>query len=478
MGLGNWARREWTDAKEAAREIWHFTRTHDWKRSARSSFKRKYWLWWFVGIILVVAVVLLAIFRDKIVDKFEPHKEAIVKFPASWVIPIVVLVILSFPPLGGHEIVILVVGLVWGVWKGFAIACAGTFIGEVACYYVFRYFLTDRAAKIESKNIFYACVARMMRHGSLWIIIVVRFSAVPGHVVTAIQSTVGMSIWIYSIAIIVSLPKQLAVVWLGYEFGVNKHTADPAKVHEQKVISLSVFFGTAVATVLALYIVYMRARKLYPEILREMAEADTGSKLSLAEAGAPLGAADELEYGSGGRNSLGRRRSLAEAAWDSTWRPDLEVGNGNEDSPRHLAAASDPWDSTSPAMKRDWAEDEHRIEDVNRGGDRPHETRRLRADSAVGGASDEDTPPYQPLPLRSASEMSAAQRAAADAVAAAAAGAGGRPATNQQQMYGGPVYASQSTRSVDLAGPPGGAYGYEPQAGAQDRYWPSGGGRP
>jgi hypothetical protein len=31
-------------------------------------------------------------------------------------------------------------------------------------------------------------------------IIVVRFSAVPGHVVTAIQSTVGMSIWIYSIA--------------------------------------------------------------------------------------------------------------------------------------------------------------------------------------------------------------------------------------------------------------------------------------
>lgn len=56
---------------------------------------------------------------------------------------------------------------------------------------------------------------------------------------------------------IVSLPKQLAVVYLGYEFGVNKETTDPANARKQRIISLSVFFGTAVATVLALYIVYM-----------------------------------------------------------------------------------------------------------------------------------------------------------------------------------------------------------------------------
>lgn len=104
-------------------------------------------VWWFFTIILIVAVALLAVYRDTIVEKFEPHKDAIVNFPASWIFPIIILVVLSFPPLGGHEIVLLVVGLIWGVWKGFAIACAGTFIGEVACYYVFRYFLTGHAAK-------------------------------------------------------------------------------------------------------------------------------------------------------------------------------------------------------------------------------------------------------------------------------------------------------------------------------------------
>lgn len=454
MGLGNWARQEWADAKEAAREIWRFVRTHDWKKTARSSVRRKYWLWWFFTIILIVAVALLAVYRDTIVEKFEPHKDAIVNFPASWIFPIIILVVLSFPPLGGHEIVLLVVGLIWGVWKGFAIACAGTFIGEVACYYVFRYFLTGHAAKIERKNVFYACVARMMRHGSLWIIIVVRFSAVPGHVVTAIQSTVGMSIWIYSIAIIVSLPKQLAVVWLGYEFGVNKQTADPSKVHQQKVISLSVFFATAFATVLALYIVYMRARKLYPEVMRDMAEAETGTKLSLAEAGVPTGNADLEDAAGRHENPLGRRRSLAEAAWDGEWRPDLDAPtHADEDSPRYLAT-SDPWDSTSPAMRRDWTDS--RPEDRQ-------QARRLR--SASPGANpfeDDREQQYSHLPLRSASELSAAQKAAAASVAAAA---GSGPQQSSRQLYGAPLYAVDSTRSVDLTLPPGShADPFEPSA--------------
>lgn len=69
---------------------------------------------------------------------FEPHRDDIVSTPASWVVPIAVLFILSFPPLGGHEVVILVIGLIWGLWIGFAITCAGTFLGEMGCYIMFR----------------------------------------------------------------------------------------------------------------------------------------------------------------------------------------------------------------------------------------------------------------------------------------------------------------------------------------------------
>mgnify|MGYP006886181844 CR=1 FL=1 len=43
MGLKSWARNEWSEAKEAGREIVSFVRHHDWKKSARQSVKRKYW---------------------------------------------------------------------------------------------------------------------------------------------------------------------------------------------------------------------------------------------------------------------------------------------------------------------------------------------------------------------------------------------------------------------------------------------------
>ena len=45
-------------------------------------------------------------------------------------IPIVILIVISFPPLFGHEIVALLCGVVYGLWIGFGVVAAGTFIGE------------------------------------------------------------------------------------------------------------------------------------------------------------------------------------------------------------------------------------------------------------------------------------------------------------------------------------------------------------
>lgn len=99
--------------------------------------------------------------------------------------------VLSFPPLFGHEvryihdeysrqIVAVICGLVWGLWIGFGIVAAGTFIGEVGNYYAFKYCCRSRAEKHERKNMAYACLAYVMREGSFWIVIAARLSAIPG----------------------------------------------------------------------------------------------------------------------------------------------------------------------------------------------------------------------------------------------------------------------------------------------------------
>jgi hypothetical protein len=86
-----------------------------------------------------------------------------------------------------------------GLWGGFAIASAGTVIGESyvpkfslrlapspihvlylirMVFYLFKTFFHEKAKKVEQENIAYGCVARMMRDGGVYIVTMVRFSAV------------------------------------------------------------------------------------------------------------------------------------------------------------------------------------------------------------------------------------------------------------------------------------------------------------
>jgi hypothetical protein len=63
-------------------------------------------------------------------QKLRPFSEKVRDLPAGWLIPIAILFVISFPPLFGHEIIALLCGVVYGLWIGFAIVAAGTFIGE------------------------------------------------------------------------------------------------------------------------------------------------------------------------------------------------------------------------------------------------------------------------------------------------------------------------------------------------------------
>lgn len=58
----------------------------------------------------------------------------------------------------GHELILLVCGLIWGIGAGFIIACAGTFFGELATYLAFKYLFRERAKKFERESVLYACI--------------------------------------------------------------------------------------------------------------------------------------------------------------------------------------------------------------------------------------------------------------------------------------------------------------------------------
>ena len=93
------------------------------------------------------------------------------------------------------QIVAILVGAVWGLWIGFGIVAAGTFLGEViqtiigrlseadnqvGNFYAFKYCLRSMAQRQEKKSFNYACMAHVVREGGFIIIFMARLSAIPG----------------------------------------------------------------------------------------------------------------------------------------------------------------------------------------------------------------------------------------------------------------------------------------------------------
>ncbi|KAJ6482034.1 hypothetical protein C8R47DRAFT_1133684 [Mycena vitilis] len=198
--------------------------------------------------VIIVVIVLIEVYHDKIVNALLPVTHWLHDTRGGWVIPILVLVALSFPPLFGHEIVAMLCGLVWGLGEGFGIVAAGTILGEICTFYFFRFCCGARGKRLELSNMPYGTLAHIVREGGLIIAIVVRYSSLPSHFTTAVFATCGMPFWIFLVAAILSLPKQIALVYIGVALASND-----SKSNKVQKIVIAV---TVVITVIAM--VYIR----------------------------------------------------------------------------------------------------------------------------------------------------------------------------------------------------------------------------
>lgn len=202
-----------------------------------------------MGIAILIATVLLSLHHDEVVavsphhsctfsfgvdtslQKLRPFSEKVRDLPAGWLIPIAILVIISFPPLFGHEIIALLCGVVYGLWIGFAVVAAGTFVGEsktpqsaishdaknktVGTWFAFKHLFRRKALKLERTNLNYGAMARLTRDGGFFIVLIIRLSAIPAHFSTAVFSTCDVKFWHFVVATLLSLPKQIFLVYLG-----------------------------------------------------------------------------------------------------------------------------------------------------------------------------------------------------------------------------------------------------------------------
>ncbi|EJD05333.1 uncharacterized protein FOMMEDRAFT_152630 [Fomitiporia mediterranea MF3/22] len=186
--------------------------------------RMKTWQYWFernklvnyVMFVMSIALVVLgARYNKKIVHALNPTARHLRDMSAGWLIPIAILFVIAFPPLMGQELAYILIGIIWGFWIGIGVTAAGTILGEICSFLAFRYCCMVRASKFEEKHIRYACFAKVVRAGSFKIALLTRYTVIPGHLFTPIFTTCGMNFFLFVLAVLLSLPRQAAFIYIG-----------------------------------------------------------------------------------------------------------------------------------------------------------------------------------------------------------------------------------------------------------------------
>ncbi|EIW77961.1 hypothetical protein CONPUDRAFT_109263 [Coniophora puteana RWD-64-598 SS2] len=265
------------------------------KAEPRILLKPRSIMWICIILVLIVLGALFYFYHTQIVHALQTPANKLKNLPGGWAIIIAIFFVISFPPLFGHEILAIVCGLVYGVWVGFAIVSAGTLIGELGNFYAFRYMCHARGEKWERERIDYGCIAGLVREGGFKIALIARYSAIPGHFTTAVFSTVGMSVWIFLMAAILSLPKQFVTVLIGTLMEANNPST------RDRIASDVVGVVTALVTVAAMWYINKEINRVKPAVIyarrkRRQAKLEASGSSSLGLSGSTL-------YQSGGLQS-------------------------------------------------------------------------------------------------------------------------------------------------------------------------------
>ncbi|KAG2072554.1 hypothetical protein BDR04DRAFT_937388, partial [Suillus decipiens] len=217
-------------------------------------------------VAIIVLVSLFVGFHKKIVHALQPAVERIHDLKFGWLIPIAMFFVMSFPPLFGHEILAILCGLVWGAEVGFAITAAGTFLGEVANFYTFKHFCQARGEKLQKDSITYAALCEVIRERGFKVALVARYSAIPGHLTTAIFSVCGMGIFTFMLAALLSLPKQFITVYIGVMLESDQNSSGAST---SKVIGDVVGAITLLVTVVAMWYINKAVNDMKQQVIQE-----------------------------------------------------------------------------------------------------------------------------------------------------------------------------------------------------------------
>ncbi|KTW31921.1 uncharacterized protein T551_01182 [Pneumocystis jirovecii RU7] len=221
-------------------------------------FHRKYALFGSIFFLMgPMAMVLMNIHHQKIVDLLAPTADRIQKINGGFLIFAIILIFCSFPPMFGREIATILIGFVYG-YVGFIIVLISFIIGETLVFLSFRHFCHAQAIQFRNKyRSSYGVFVKIIEEKKISMMFLISLSAIPSHFSTPLFATIN-SISYYS-WLLVAIPcsvKHVIPVYVGILFRRN----------QTSIASTIILIFSIIITVIFFTLIYLR----YQDIKRNV----------------------------------------------------------------------------------------------------------------------------------------------------------------------------------------------------------------
>lgn len=158
-------------------------------RIERATRREKVIVFATVGTVVSLIVILTFIFHKQLLDWAKPLAQKYTQKPGGFLLPAVLLIIVSFPPFFGHEFISVLVGFIYGN-VGFLIVVVSITIGETLLFLGFRHIFRDRLVQFRRKYENYDIFVRVIERGGFPMLLAIRCSAMPGHFSTPLFASI------------------------------------------------------------------------------------------------------------------------------------------------------------------------------------------------------------------------------------------------------------------------------------------------
>ena len=174
--------------------------------------------------------------------------------PFAFVVPAFLLMLVSFPPLFGHELLSILTGFVWGEVYGFLIVAIGTLTGESLLFISFRHFFKERAVEFrQTHDKTYGSLVEIIEKGGFLMVLLVRLSALPSHFSTPLFATIPQ----------IEFHKWLlAAMMSSFKFWVSVYLGNMLKAGQDSVVGVVFLVISLIVTIIVGMYIYYEWRKL------------------------------------------------------------------------------------------------------------------------------------------------------------------------------------------------------------------------